>query len=336
MSELSKEFKKSENLEEVLTKINDSIESLQIYTQRPPEQPVLLIFGCPRSGTTLFLQWLASLGEFGYPSNLIARFFGNPAFGCEVQKALVDFDKGNQLGLANVTQKYSSALGRVNGAQAPSEFWYYWRRFFEFSDTNQLTPQELSQVDVESFLGGMGAMESSLEKPLAMKGMIMNWHIPYLAELSSRFIFISMRRDLYQVAQSILMARERYSGNRKTWWSFKPPQYKEWLELSPLEQVAAQAVYTQKAVSDGMASIPSDRKLEISYADFCANPSQIYSQILKKYQSMGSELSPEYTGSQCFDESNGVYLSQDDERSLRIALARFEAEISLDPMKIAK
>jgi len=125
--------------------------------------------------------------------NSLVRFFGNPAFGCEVQKALVDFDKGNQLGLANVAQEYSSTLGRVNGAQAPSEFWYYWRRFFKFSDTNQLTPQELGQVDVESFLGGLGAMESTLGKPLAMKGMIMNWHIPYLAKLSDRFFCVSAR-----------------------------------------------------------------------------------------------------------------------------------------------
>lgn len=328
MSELSEEFKKSENLEEVLTKINDSIESLQMYPPRPPEQPVLLIFGCPRSGTTLFLQWLASLDVFGYPSNLMARFFGNPAFGCEVQKALVDFDKGNQLGLANVAQEYSSTLGRVNGAQAPSEFWYYWRRFFEFSDANQLSPHELGQVDVESFLGGLGAMETSLGRPLAMKGMIMNWHIPYLAKLSDRFFCVSIQRDLFEVAQSILICRERYSGSRKEWWSFKPPQYNEWLDLSPIEQVAAQAVYTQKAVADGMASIPSDRKLEVSYADFCANPSRIYSQIHEKYQSMGSELSPEYTGNECFDASNAVRLNSEDERALRRALLRFEAEVS--------
>lgn len=43
MDELSEEFKKSDNLESVLTTIDDSIESLQTYSLRLPEQPVLLI-----------------------------------------------------------------------------------------------------------------------------------------------------------------------------------------------------------------------------------------------------------------------------------------------------
>jgi hypothetical protein len=269
------------------------------------------------------------LGTFGYPSNLIARFFGNPAFGCEVQKALVDFDNGNQLGLAGLTQEYSSSLGRVNGVLAPSEFWYYWRRFFKFKDVQQLNEQELGATNSHAFMDGLGAMESSLGKPLAMKGMIMNWHIPYLAELSDKFVFISIKRDVFQVAQSILMCRERYAGNRNAWWSFKPPQYLEWLEMSPIEQVAAQSVYTQKAVSDGMAVIPSNRKLEISYADFCANPSEIHRQIYQRYQSLGCDIPPEYTGDECFDESNDVRLSQEDERVLKTAISHFERESTL-------
>lgn len=56
MAELSEEFKKSENLEEVLRKMNESIESLQMYSLRPLEQPVLLILGCPRSGTMKWSQ----------------------------------------------------------------------------------------------------------------------------------------------------------------------------------------------------------------------------------------------------------------------------------------
>jgi hypothetical protein len=326
MSELSEEFEKSESLEAVLSKINHSIETIQMYPPRSPKFPVLLIFGCPRSGTTLFLQWLASLNEFAYPSNLIARFFGNPAFGCEVQKALVDFDKGNQLGLADYVEEYSSSLGRASGVLAPSEFWYYWRQYFKFSDVQKMTKNELKAVNSEAFMNGLGAMESSIGRPLAMKGMIMNWHIPYMAELSSRFIFVSIKRDLFQVAQSILLCRERYTGSRKAWWSFKPPEYEEWLELSPIEQVAAQAVYTQKAVSDGMAAIPSGRKLEVSYAEFCRNPPKIYRQIYEMYQSLGIDISFEYKGIECFDEKKNVRLNQDDEDALDVALSHFEQE----------
>ena len=96
--------------------------------------------------------------------------------------------------------------------------------------------------------------------------------------------------------------------------------------MSPIEQVAAQSVYTQKAVSDGMAVIPSNRKLEISYADFCADPSKIYSQIYEKYQSMGSGIPLEYNGNECFDECINVRLSRDDEGILKTAISHFERE----------
>ena len=181
MSELSQEFQKSENLERVLSRINGSIESLELYDCKEPNYPTLLIFGCPRSGSTLFMQWLAGLGCFGYPSNLIARFYGNPAFGCEVQKALVDHDKGNQIGLADQTREFKSSLGRTEGALAPSEFWYFWRRYFKFNDEQKLCDAELESVDANSLIRDLAAMEKSLGRPLVMKGMLLNWHIEYLA-----------------------------------------------------------------------------------------------------------------------------------------------------------
>ena len=125
------------------------------------------------------------------------------------------------------------------------------------------------------------------------------------------------------MAQSILLCRERYAGNRKTWWSFKPPQYLEWLELSPIEQVAAQAVYTQKAVVDGMALVAPERKLELSYSDFCENPALIYHQIREKYGDLGYMLPAQCLNTKPFERRDAVRLSQVDECALREALAKF-------------
>jgi hypothetical protein len=299
-------------LEEVLSKINHSIESLDICPPQFPQQPVLLIFGCPRSGTTLFLQWLASLGTFGYPSNLIARFFGNPAFGCEVQKALVDFDKGNQLGLADTSGEYSSSLGRTKGALAPSEFWYYWRRFFKFDDVQQLSEEGISAVDSQSFLNGLGAMEQAMGKPLAMKGMLLNWHIQYLNSISNNFIFVSIKRDLNDVAKSMLACRERFTGSREEWWSFKPPHYEEWLKLSPPEQVALQAYHTQAAVDEGMSFIPKERSMEVSYDSFCKDPESVFNSLGNMYQGLGQTFTTHYTGPKQFSNNTIRSMSEED------------------------
>ena len=320
MNKLTEEFKKSENLEEVLSKINHSIESLDVCPPQFPQMPVLLIFGCPRSGTTLFLQWLASLGTFGYPSNLIARFFGNPAFGCEVQKALVDFDKGNQLGLADTSGEYSSSLGRTKGALAPSEFWYYWRRFFKFDDVQQLSEEGINAVDSQSFLNGLGAMEQAMGKPLAMKGMLLNWHIQYLNSISNNFIFVSIKRDLNDVAKSMLACRERFTGSREEWWSFKPPHYEEWLTLSPPEQVALQAYHTQAAVDAGMLGIPKERSLEVSYKSFCNDPKSAFEGLRDVYEGLGYTIPSNYWGAENFTNKTSHNISNEDSNLIQTTL----------------
>jgi hypothetical protein len=327
MTQLSKEFEKSESLEQVLTKINSSIESIELYGRREPEHPVLLIFGCPRSGSTLFMQWLAGLGCFGYPSNLIARFYSNPAFGCEVQKALVDYDKGNQIGLADQTREFKSSLGHTEGALAPSEFWYFWRRYFRFNDEQKLCDTELESVDANSLIRDLAAMEKSLGRPLVMKGMLLNWHIEYLAKISPEFFFTHIQRDLFYVAQSVLESRERYSGNREGWWSFKPPGYHDWLALSPIEQVAAQVVYTEQAVIEGMNKLPAERKINIEYSEFCMNPGAVYDDLAEKYSKLGCEIQVDRKKWHAFENREEIRLSSGDESALRRALEKFNAQV---------
>lgn len=325
MSELSQEFQKSENLERVLSRINGSIESLELYDCKELNYPTLLIFGCPRSGSTLLMQWLASTGAFGYPSNLIARFYGNPAFGCEVQKALVDHDKGNQLRLGEQAGEFKSSLGRTQGVMAPSEFWYYWRRYFKFTEVQMLDEDDLESVDAASFVRGLAGMERALGKPLALKGMLLNWHIEYLSKICFKFFFAHISRDLFYVAQSILESRERYSGSREGWWSFKPPGYQDWLALSPIEQVAAQAVYTHKAVEEGISCLPEERKMHIAYAQLCSDPQSVFDELTHKYAQLGCTIKVGRDGWNTFDAREEVRLESTDEKALRDAIDKFSA-----------
>ncbi len=56
------EFRKSATLEQLLAELNGLLAVCQETVNRQhtrPRFPLLLIVGLPRSGTTLFLQWLA-------------------------------------------------------------------------------------------------------------------------------------------------------------------------------------------------------------------------------------------------------------------------------------
>ena len=322
MTKLTKEFSKSARLEEVLARINRAIEPIDIHRPQFPKYPLLLIFGCPRSGTTVFMQWLASLGCFGYPSNLIARFYGNPAFGCDVQKVLIDLDKENQLGLADIGVNYTSSLGRTKGALAPSEFWYYWRRFFKFDDVQRLSESELNSVDLDSFLYGLGAMEHAIGKPLVMKGMLLNWNIPLLNSISDNFIYVSIKRDLSDIAKSILLCRERYTGSREHWWSFRPPGYRQWLKLRPAEQVALQAYHTQAAVDQGMLSVHRGRSLEVSYESFCNAPQEIYEKLKTIYRRNGFVIPEKYEGAKKFNMNSNNDIDSESSRLIQLTLEK--------------
>lgn len=276
--QLSEEFRKNQDLEQCLIRLNRLIENIvdSEIEAREPLLPVLLLMGCPRSGTTLFLQWLASCGMFGVPSNLLARFYGNPGFGALVQKILVDLDKEDQLGFKQEAHQFESRLGRSKGATSPSEFWYFWRRYFKHGDTHKLSPLAMTSFDRRGFLSDLAGLENELGRPLAMKGMIANFDIEFLADLSPKFLFVNIKRSPASTVASILRSRRLYCGNEEGWWSFKPPGYHEWLAWSPVEQVAAQVLTMRSCINQSLRNLKSDpaRYIEIDHEAFCESPSE--------------------------------------------------------------
>lgn len=319
----TEKYERDGNLESVLGELNAALASIPENRSLQPDYPLLLIMGCPRSGSTLFLQWLAALDQFGYPSNLIARFFGNPRIGVLAEKALIDYDTKNQIGLHGDLGEHRSDLGRTIGAKVPSEFWYFWRRFFDFGEIQTLSDAELDAVDWSGFLSELASMEVAFGKPVAMKGMIMNWHVPTLSSQFDKFVFVNLKRDLFFVAQSMYLARKDFFGDCQRWWSYKPPEYNSLTQLSPIEQVAAQAVYTQKAVDEGMSQVPPSRRLDVDYESFCQCPGDVYRRIRECFSGLGYDLGDEYFGEGSFRVSNTVRLSDQEEVDLKAALARY-------------
>ena len=86
------------------------------------------------------------------------------------------------------------------------------------------------------------------------------------------FDSLCVERDLCETALSILRSRTAYSGDSYNWWSFKPPGYRDWLESDPIEQVARQVIAIDRATQQGLAQIPDERVVRVSYEDFCRDP----------------------------------------------------------------
>jgi len=319
----SADFARDTSLETVLAEINGSIPAIMRPPYSQPKYPAVLILGAPRSGTTLMSQWLCDSGKFAFASNLIARFHANPYFGARVQQALHTYDPGGQIFGTQTGEGFSSDLGRTKGALAPSEFWYFWRRFFKFGTINKLSDSELADVDSAGFLEGLAGLEAAQSLPIVTKAMNLNWNLPFLDQIMPNVVFVNVKRDPFFNAQSLLFARERFFDDRSRWYSFKPPEYEQLKDKPALEQVVGQIYHNRTAVEEGLSMVPDARKVTIEYSDFCTNPAQVYTAISSKMGQQGYALPQEYSGPASFKESRSIKLSSQDAEEMKRLIASY-------------
>jgi hypothetical protein len=225
-------FLKNSSLENLLNELNDLLGGSQdkiLNRYSAPVFPPLFIIGCPRSGTTLLTQWLAVSGCFTYPSNFISRFYGSPYIGALIQQMLIDsrFSFNDEMSGLNTNTKewYQSHLGKTSGFLAPNEFWYFWRRFFNFGEIQYLDDSKLRQTDMAKLLSELAAFEDVLKLPLLMKALIVNWNLEFLSKRVMNAIFLYIKRNSIYNIQSLLEARLKYFNDIQRWYSFKPREY---------------------------------------------------------------------------------------------------------------
>ena len=318
------DFERDQSLESVLAEINSAIPDTMTPPYNTPQMPVVFIVGAPRSGTTLMSQWLSASGLFAYPSNLIARFFGNPYLGAKIQQALITSDSNRQIFTEDQTFSFSSDLGRTDGALAPSEFWYFWRQFFHFGDISFMSDKELASVDRKGFLSGLAGLEAAQGMPIVTKAMNMNWNLPFLDSIMPHVLFINVERDPFYNVQSLLHARERFFGDRERWYSFKPPAYTELKDRPALEQVVGQIFHNRKGVRTGFETIEADRRLTIDYTAFCSDPATTMAAIKAKFAAQGFDLADTYDSPTNFKESRSVKLSDEEASEVKRLIAQYD------------
>lgn len=323
------EHKRDERLEKLLREVNGLLgpqETQALSSFEKPEKPVVLIMGSPRSGTTLMLQWLASTGCFAYPTNLLSRFYGAPYIGAMIQLMLTKYDFNKEIFDFNPEVPFTSNLGKTHGALAPNEFWYFWRRFFKFGEIQKLHEDDLKKVDHKKFVSELAALETVFEKPFAMKGMIVNWNIPFISSILDRVLFLYIRRHPFYNIQSLLGARLNYYGDKGAWYSFKPPEYPDLKDRGPYEQVSGQIYHTNRAVEEGLAKVDDSKVLTVDYEAFCRSPESTFNRIAEKFSQQGCKVDWKYNGPESFDVTNRVTLSEHETQKVIKAYERITGE----------
>ena len=205
------EFARNDELDILLSNINADLwvaeKELLPSVEPSLDRPLLLVMGAMRSGTTLFMQWLAQSGTVAYPTNLLSRFYRAPIIGSKIQLLLTDerYQFRNELSGIDKNVGLDSLNGKTDGLLSPNEFWYFWRRFLENPDKEAWTEKELSRdLDSETLLRELAGIIRVHDKPFAAKGMIFNYHIPLLFRELKNVVFVHMSRDIDTNVGSVL------------------------------------------------------------------------------------------------------------------------------------
>lgn len=272
----------------------------------PATRPHVLVVGAPRGGTTLLLQWLAASGAFWYPTNLAARLSRTPALAVRLERLLTDpalafgddlFDLGGGV-------DFRSDLGKTRGALAPNEFWFFWRRFLPTSELRALGDEGLAGSDLGGLRAALASIEAAVQRPLAMKGMMVQYDLEAFARALPNAFFLHVVRDPVYNAQSLLEARMGFHGSRESWYSAKPADHDRLAGLPPEEQVVGQVASTHRAIRAGRAAIDPARSLEVDYESFCAHPARTWATLAAKLGALGQALPEVHRGPARFEVTN--------------------------------
>jgi len=323
------EFRTNEKLDNVIRDLFNLLFPLQKQLQEQYQDnkyPFLFIIGCPRSGTTLLLQWLASLNLFSYSSNFLNRFAYAPYIGAQIQKIIFDkqFDFSNEFSDINSSITFSSKLGKSKGALSTNEFQHFFRNYMNNFDPQYLNKDEIKNVDFDGIKKGLSSIEAAFGKPFAVKLMMLQFNLEKTFKNIPHSIFTFIKREPIYNMQSLLFAREKYYNDRNIWWSVKPKQYHELKDMDVYHQIAGQVYYTNKVIEDALQDIPNENKVEIQYEDFCKTPEKYYYQIKQRYETFGYKMPVPYVGINGFTNNNNMKLSKEEIKKFEKAFNYFQ------------
>lgn len=328
-SNKTSDFKNNELLNNIILELSLLLKPIQLEIQKKFDNtkwPIGLIVGNPRSGTTLFLQWIAHLGYFSYPTNVLNRFAYAPYIGAQIQKILFDsdYDFNGEFSDLNSEINFKSNLGKSKGALASNEFQHFFRNYMLNFDPEYLSGELLKNVDFDGIRNGISSLEFVFGKPFITKGMMLQYNISELYRNIPNSIFFFMKRDPIINIQSIFLARKKYYNDTNIWWSVKPKEYSILKNKDVYHQIAGQVYYTNSSIEKELNKLPKNNFIKIKYEDFCRAPKKVYNELVAKYAVNGYQINENYKGIERFKVNDEIILTKKEIRKFEIAYSDFE------------
>lgn len=269
---------KRPDYEQLVEAVNEDVASLELPDVSGVDGPVLLVAGLPRSGSTLLMQALAETGLFGYPTNLIARFYRNPHFGVRLQRLVEPL-------LERGSMSFESYRGRTSNWYEPHEFGYFWEWHLPFEHHHEPSREALDAVDWEALGTHARAMVAAFGRPVVFKNLLLSFVLEELDAALPDARFVEIHRRPEEVANSLYRSRVADFGDAESWFSIRPANADE-LErrYDPPEQIARQMVQVEEAVRRAAETVDDERWIRVNYRDLCEDPAREVQRIASSWE----------------------------------------------------
>ncbi len=256
-------------------------ERKRIAEAEGPMQPLVLIVGGSRAGTTLVYQTLARHLPVTYFTNISSLF----------PRAPLTATKFFQSGPQNARVRFHSYYGNTVTLAGPNDAFHIWNRWL--GADRYRAPQALSDKSVGDMRQFLTAWTRTFGRPLLNKNNRNADCVALLGRVLPEATFVVVRRDPVRVAQSLLVAREEIQGSKRWKWGVRSEdQESETDPLGYVNVVCRQIMDVERKLTEDTRTLPAARLIEIQYEAFCENPAGAIVEISRRVWGAPSSTLP--------------------------------------------
>ncbi len=241
-----------------------TFEKRRIKGAGPPSLPIFLVAGPPRSGTTLVAQYLINCVNSCYLNNLTSVFPRSPL--------TVNAMWGKRSIAGNGS--FSAFYGRSRGLRGANDGLHIWDRWLG-ADRSEV-PKALAPGSEQEIPKFFGALQHLYGLPVINKVNRLNLCANLIAPLLPQARFIFINRQPFDLAQSLLRAREQIAGDPSRAYGTQHP------DAEPddhVKDVCRQIKFHSDCMARQRALMPAGQVIEVQYEDFCASPREFVGRI---------------------------------------------------------
>lgn len=237
----------------------------------PSNQPVVLVVGAPRSGTTLVYQTLARYLDVSYATNITAMFAQSPITGSRMFNWLPKRDSAD----------FRNFYGQTAGLHGPNDGFSLWNSWL--GDDRYVPRTDLKESEQHSMRQFFHAWSNTFRKPFLNKNNRNTGCLDLLSRTIPQASFVVVRRNPLLVAQSLICARDQVQGDKSVGWGLHSHSSDTTADpLSYVDDVCDQILEIEKQLDDQLQHIPEDRLVQITYEGFCEDPAAALRSIIAR------------------------------------------------------